>query len=334
MVTFWRSVAGAVGDAFDRLPLFWGVLVINALILLGATLFLALTPATVSFPIAAEQAIVLGVALVVMVMLNGVALRWGMRPLLTMLDELTHVHLYPSPRHLPETGGAETRTIARAVNATLDRLEGERRRSSKRVLAALEGERRRVGHELHDEIGQRLTAILLELSPVIAAAPNDLRPRLAHIQEDARATLAEVGQLAWQLRPSVLDDLGLTASLEALIEGFEVHSDITLQYWLAPDVPPLEPEVELAVFRIGQEALTNAIRHANADTIDLRLDATNGLRLRVSDDGEGLSDPQQSGPGIQGMHERANLSGGSLRVTSPGDLGGVTVELELPELDR
>lgn len=332
-MVMWRAVATAVGDAFDRLPLFWGVLTINATILALATLVLALTPATVSFPIAAEQAIVLGLALIATVVVNGVALHWGMRPLLTLLDALTRVQLHPSPQHLPETGGAETRTIARAINATIDRLEGERRRSSRRVLAALEGERRRVGHELHDEIGQRLTAILLELSPVIAAAPSELRPRLAHIQENARATLDEVGQLAWQLRPSVLDDLGLAASLEALIDGFDEHSDIDLSYSLAEDIPQLDPEVELAIFRIGQEALTNAVRHANAARIDLSLDTANGLSLRISDDGEGLSNPEQSGPGIQGMHERANLSGGSLRVWSPGDLGGVTVELELTQLD-
>jgi two-component system sensor histidine kinase UhpB len=327
--TTWKRAAGAVGEAFDRLPLFWGILVINSSILIVATVLLALTPATVSYPIGAEQAIILGITLGCMVALNGAALRAGMRPLLSMLRQLDDVHLYPTAPHIPETGGAETRAIARAVNTTLDRLESERRASSRRVLAALEGERRRVGYELHDEIGQRLTGILLELSPLIAAAPHDLRPRLADIQEDARATLAEVGQLAWQLRPSVLDDLGLVASLEALIEGVEEHSSIDLHRSLASDVPPLEPEVELAVFRIGQEAFTNAIRHANATRIDVELENTKGLRLRVSDNGQGLSVPEQSGPGIQGMRERASLAGGSLQIDSPGELGGVTVELHL-----
>lgn len=331
MVSRLQRAAGGVGAAFDRLPLLWGLVAINASILVAAALLLALTPLTITFPIAVEQAVVLGIALVAMLAANAVLLRGGMRPLLATLRRLEKVDLYARAERVPEVGGAETRAIARAVNVTLDRLETERRLSARRVLAALEGERRRVGSELHDEIGQRLTGILLELSPLISAAPPVLRERLTSVQEDARATLHEVGQLAWQLRPSVLDDLGLVASLDALIEGMDEHARIDLRRSLASDVPPLEPEVELAVFRIGQEAVTNAIRHADAGRIDVRLERdTAAIRLSVSDDGRGLPVPIRTGPGMQGMRERALLVDGDLRIDSPGELGGVTVELRLP----
>lgn len=326
----WRRAIRAIGDGFDRLPLFWGVLGINASILVVAALLLALTPFTVSFPIAMKEAAILGLALLGMVVANGLLLRGGMRPLLATLRRVEDVEPYAPLQRLPEVGGAETRAIARAMNVTLDRLETERRLSARRVLAALEGERRRVGHELHDEIGQRLTGILLELSPLIAAAPDDLRPRLSQVQEDARATLREVGQLAWQLRPSMLDDLGLVAALDGLIEGLDEHTRIDLRRSLDRDVPQLEAEVELAVFRIGQEAVTNAIRHAGASRIDVCLLASDVLRLRVSDDGQGLPATGQAGPGIQGMRERALLVDGTLRIDSPGELGGVTVELAVP----
>jgi two-component system sensor histidine kinase UhpB len=326
-----KRLAKATGDAFDRLPLFWGVLAINAAVLVVATLLLALTPLTVSYPIAVEQAVVLAVMLAFMVIANTFLLYGGMRPLLETLQRLDHADL--APAHLPEVGGVETRAIAKALNTALDRLEAERRASARRVLAALEGERRRVGHELHDEIGQRLTGILLELSPLIAAAPEHLRPRLSAVQEDARATLHEVGQLAWQLRPSVLDDLGLVASLDALIDGIEEHTDVAIRRSLPRAAPALSPEVELAVFRIGQEAVTNAIRHAGASQIDVRLDVSEGLRLAISDDGQGLPTPERTGPGIQGMQERALLADGVLTIFSPGGLGGVTVELTLPRTE-
>jgi two-component system sensor histidine kinase UhpB len=333
VIAAWKWAAGSVGALYDRLPLLWRVLLINASILTVAVLLLALTPFTVSFPIAVKQALVLVAALVLMVVLNGLLLRGGLRPLLSVLAGLEDVELLDQHRRLPEVGGAETRAVARAVNTTLERLGEERRSSSRRVLAALEGERRRVGQELHDEIGQRLTGILLELNPAITVASDDARPRLIQIQEDARATLEEVGQLAWQLRPSILDDLGLVAALDALIEGLGEHAEVELTRALPPELPLLEPEVELAIFRIGQEAITNAVRHADASRIDVGLAVDNGgLRLQVSDDGRGLPAPAKSGPGIQGMRERAMLIDANLRIDSPGEFGGVTVELSLPRL--
>ncbi len=335
MIVARKWVVGSVGKTYDRLPLLWRVLLINASILTVAVLLLALTSFTVSFPIAVEQALVLAVAVVLMVVLNGLLLRGGLRPLLSVLAGLEDAELLDQHRRLPEVGGAETRAVARTVNTALERLGEERRSSSRRILAALEGERRRVGQELHDEIGQRLTGILLELNPAITAASDDARPRLIQIQEDTRATLEEVGQLAWQLRPSILDDLGLVAALDALVEGLDEHAEVQLTRVLTADVPSLEPEVELAIFRIGQEAITNAVRHADASRIELGLTVDDGgVRLHVSDDGKGIPAPAKSGPGMQGMRERALLIDATLRIHSPGEFGGVTVELSFPDSPR
>ena len=116
--------------------------------------------------------------------------------------------LQPRER-LPQMGTAETRALIAGFNAMLDRLEDERIASAGRMVATLEGERRRIGQELHDEIGQRLTGILLQLGRIEAEAPDGMLPRIAGVQSEARATLDEVGNLAWQVRPGVLDDLGL-----------------------------------------------------------------------------------------------------------------------------
>lgn len=324
-----RTATAALGAAYDRLPLFWGVLAINGSILTVAVLTLVLTPFTVSYPVAQHQAVILGVALVVTIAANGILLRGGLKPLFEVLRALEEADLLERRKQLPEVGGAEVRALTRTVNATLDRLEEERLSSTRRVLAALEGERRRVGQELHDEIGQRLTGILLELNPAIAAAPPELRGRLVEIQDDARATLEEVGQLAWQLRPGILDDLGLVAALDGLLSGIEDQADIELRRTLPAALPELPSEVELAIFRIAQEGVTNALRHAEAGVVEVELSVGAELSLCISDDGRGLPVRGRAGPGIQGMRERATLIGGRLLIDSPGALGGVTVTLTL-----
>jgi two-component system sensor histidine kinase UhpB len=326
----WRRVSGPVGDVYDRLPLFWGVLLINASILVAAVALLVVTPLTISYPIKTVQAIVLAAAVLVMVAVNAALLRTGLRPLLRVLHDVEEVELAPAdPQRLPEVGGNESRAVARAVNVMLDRLDEERRQVSRRVLTALEGERRRVGQELHDEIGQRLTGILLELKPVACASPTELEPRITQIQDEVRATLDEVGQLAWQLRPSILDDLGLVAALDALLSGIDEHADLELSSSFPAQLPPLDPEVELAIFRIAQEAVTNAVRHADASQVEVALTTSHNLELHVSDDGRGVAGQAQAGPGIQGMRERALLIGADLQIDSPGRLGGVSVVLNL-----
>jgi two-component system sensor histidine kinase UhpB len=212
----------------------------------------------------------------------------------------------------------------------LARLEEERRESSRRTLAALEGERMRIAQELHDEIGQRLTGMLLQLGNLAPDTPSELRERVGSIQEEARATLDEVGLLAWQLRPGILDDLGLLRAVEALVASFEEQAQIRIRSSLPRRLPTMVPEAELAVYRIVQEALTNAVRHAGVRHIDLAIAVEDRrLSVSVSDDGVGIHDDEIQGAGLRGMRERAFSIGASLAIESvPGT--GVRVSLVLP----
>jgi two-component system sensor histidine kinase UhpB len=313
-----------------RLSLYWRVLLVNAIVLVAATLALALTPATIPYPLGAKEAgVVLG-GLIVMVVANAVLLRLTFGPLARLVRLMRTIDLLRPGQRLPVGGGAEVRTVIQAFNEMLERLEEERRRSSSRALTAQEAERRRIGNELHDEIGQRLTGILLQLRRAVAAAPEEIRPYLVEAQEEARATIDEVGRLAWQLRPGILDDLGLVRAVEALATTFEEHSATRVVRRLDPRAGGLGADVELAVYRIAQESLTNVMRHAGASQVELVLERTERrVRLLVADDGNGRLADELASSGIRGMRERALQIGADLSIEAqPGR--GVTVELDVP----
>ena len=315
---------------YRRTSLYVRVVAINAAIVAGATLVLALTPATVGYPVRLEEAIVLVVGMLAVVVANALVLRISFGALASVVRRMETVDLLRPRERLPVVGGPEVRGVVAGVNQMLARLEHERRESSQRTLAALEGERRRIAQELHDEVGQRLTGMLLQLGNLVPDAPLELRERIAAIQEDARATLDEVGLLAWQLRPGILDDLGLLRALEALIESFEEQAQIRVRSSLPARFPPIAPEAELAVYRIVQEALTNAVRHADVSEVDLVL-AVDDQRLSVSvaDDGVGLSPSGEEGAGMRGMRERALAIGAVLTIES-SPRTGVRVSFALP----
>jgi two-component system sensor histidine kinase UhpB len=300
-------------------------------IVTGAAVALMLTPATVGYPITAPEAIVLVAGVVLVLIANAFVLRISFSSLERTVARMETVDLLQPQQRLPVVGGPETRAVVAGLNQMLARLENERRESSRRTLAALEGERWRITQELHDEIGQRLTALLLQLGNLAADLPPELRARLSTIQEGARATLDEVGVLAWQLRPGILDDLGLLRALEALVESLEEQAPrVRLRSSLPATVPPMNAEEELAIYRIVQEALTNAIRHSGAGEVALAVSAEDGrVRVSVSDDGAGIPDREAEDAGIRGMRERALAIGATLAITtSPSD--GTRVALHLP----
>lgn len=313
-----------------RTSLYVRVVAINAAIVAAATLVLALTPATVGYPIALGEAIVLLLGVLVVAVANALVLRISFGALAGVVKRMETADLLRPQQRLPEVGGPEVRTVVEGVNQMLARLEAERRASSRRTLAALEGERRRIAQELHDEIGQRLTGILLQLGNLVPDAPREVGVRMAAIQEDARATLDEVGLLAWQLRPGILDDLGLLRALEALNESFEEQAQIPIRSTLPAHLPPIAAEVELAIYRIVQEATTNAARHAGARNVEVAIAVEDGrLSLSVADDGVGLARESVEGAGMRGMRERALAIGGTLAIESAVPTG-VHVSLELP----
>jgi two-component system, NarL family, sensor histidine kinase UhpB len=319
-----RPTRGAPRAAADPVPrrrnssLYARVVAVNAAILVAAVLMLATTPATVSWPLVTGELAVLAGGLVVLVVANAMLLRFSFSGLTALVRRMETLDVLQPRERLPEMGGAETRALIGGYNTMLDRLEAERRDSTRRTISGLEVERQRLGRELHDEIGQRLTGILLQLARLHDEAPELLRPRVEDVQDQTRATLDEVGALAYQVRPGVLTDLGLRSGLDALVGSLRQHGTTWVDAALPDRLPPMSAEAELAVYRIAQEALTNAVRHAEAGRITLALEVSEGqLELTVTDDGVGTAEEHGDGQGIRGMRERALLIGGRLHIDSP-----------------
>ncbi len=228
-------------------------------------------------------------------------------------------------------------TAHNAAQAALHVSAQQLRVLSARVLAAQETERRRVAHELHDELGQSLTAIKINLQAQYRRSPGagaDLHDENIRIVEQA---LQHVRGLALALRPSMLDDLGLVPALRWLAEQTASRNDLSVRFDANLGDRRLSPELETAVFRIVQEALTNVVRHAGARRVAVRLHADRSeLEVRVVDDGAGFDVPamqqrasQGRSLGVLGMVERAALAGATLVIESePGK--GCTVVLRVP----
>jgi len=230
---------------------------------------------------------------------------------------------------MPDT---ELAVLGESFNAMLDRLELERRQSALRALSAQEAERLRIARELHDEIGQTLTAIAIEAERNADGGADADRESWARTARLAQQSVEDVRRIARRLRPEALDDLGLVNAFIALCNRVSEAGGIEIVRRLPDSLPPHPPEVDLVVYRVAQEALTNVIRHAEAQRVEVTLEVDGDwLRLRVRDDGRGLpgAGAGAGSTGIAGMRERAMLVGGSLRVESaPG--AGTTVTLEIP----
>ncbi|MDG9717271.1 sensor histidine kinase [Streptomyces sp. DH24] len=312
------------------MSLFWRIFGLNAVVLGTATALLLWAPVTVSVPVLLTEAVILVGGLAVMLVANGALLRWGLAPLDRLTKLMTTVDLLRPGQRLPVHGGGEVAELIRTFNAMLDRLEQERATSSARALLAQEAERRRIAQELHDEVGQSMTAILLALKRAADQAEVPLRDDLHQVQEITRDSLDEVRRLVRRLRPGVLDDLGLVSALTSLTHDFATHTGLQVLRRFAPDLPALAPETELVLYRVAQESLTNAARHADARRIEVSLRPSgDALVLAVTDDGRGVSAACE-GAGIRGMRERALLIGASLDILPGPGRSGTRVRLAAP----
>jgi two-component system sensor histidine kinase UhpB len=312
------------------MSLFWRVFTANAALLVAAAVVLGVTPVTVSWPIAVTEAVVLGLGLAGMLAVNAVLLRLAFAPLTALATRMTQVDLLDQPHPLDARGRGEIAALVAAFNDMLARLEAERRDSTGRAVAAQEAERRRVATELHDEVGQTMTGVLMQLERLHDGVADHHRDELRDAQEAVRVTLAEVTRIAHELRPSLLDHLGLVSALTELSRTFTHRTGITVDCRLAPHPPTIDSDVELAVYRIVQESLTNIARHADARRVELTLRHTpHRIHLEVVDDGHGLPAQPPAGAGLRGMRERAILLGGHLTIANTPS-GGVGVSLDLP----
>ena len=308
------------------IPLFWRLFVPNAAVLLGAGVVLMIQPPS-------GRVVVLAAGLAVLLTVNLVLMRRAFAPLARLTSLMDAIDPLDPGHRLPALGPeSEVTRLTEALNQMLDRLETERRESGYRALVAEETERRRVAAELHDEIGQRLTALLLQLDRLSRAAPPELKEEFGSTLDATKETLEGVRGLARRLRPEVLDELGLVPALRNLCDRLEKATDLVVHRSLDPALPPLSADAELVVYRVAQEALTNVVRHAGVQEARVTLDAHDGtVELVVRDGGVGVGvhTAEDSAGGIRGMRERALLIGARLEVV-PAAEGGTEVRLHVP----
>ena len=307
------------------IPLLWRLFVPNAVVLVVACVVLWVQPAN-------GRIVALAGGLVVLLVVNVVLMRRAFAPLVELTEAMRRADpLEPGRRITVDAAESEVTVLGATFNEMLDRLERERRDSGRRALAAEEKERRRIAAELHDEIGQNLTALGMQLGHVAKSSEDGTRDEVVAARDLALETVDAVRRVSRQLRPEALDDLGLVAALAALCERVAAHTHARIHPDLAQDVPALSPEAELVIYRVAQESLTNVVRHARAAHVRLSLRNADGtVRLEVTDDGVGP--PAGTGElpgGVRFMRERAVTIGAHLRVER-GEKGGTRVVLMVP----
>lgn len=304
--------------------LLWRIFAVGGVILVADAVLLTFAPRAIDSPPGLTDGLVVAGGLVLMLVLTLGMLRWALAPLEQIAHEASQIDAERPGRRFPQDSRIrEVLALQEAFNAMLARLEAGQR---ERVLAQVRGqerERRRLSRELHDEIGQDVTAALLLLDP------DGGKEEIAAARGVLKETLTSVRRIVSELRPEALDELGLPSALASLVMRLSERSDLTIEVNLDCELPPLTDEQELVLYRVAQEGLANAIRHGQAAQAQLSLDCSDeAVVLRVVDDGRGM-DGSRPGNGIRGMHERAFLVAATVSI-SPGPTRGTQLELEVP----
>ena len=317
-----RSIWGAM----RRGTLLTQVLAVN-LLLIAVAVITASIASNPDSPLrdSATIGLVLAFALALTVGVNIWLLARRFEPLERLVVRMEEADLSrpsPSAVEVEEHGSSEVRSLERSFREMLERLEAERRGAASAALNAQERERARVARDLHDEVNQALTGLLLRLEALRRSIDDPaVEAELAETRELASDAMRELLDLARRLRPTTLDDLGLKAALATLVEEVDREGTITAGFESEGEIDGFSDDVQLVTYRVAQEAVTNVIQHADADHMRVRLiRAGEALELRVSDDGVGWDGGRDDERlGIAGMRERALLCGGELTVESqPG----------------
>ena len=312
-----------------NISLFWRAFAVNAGLLTALAILLIVTPVTISAPIKLEQALIIVVSLAITLVANAFLLLRVVAPLAQLARRMDTVDLLRRGQRLQVRRDDEIGRVVGAFNRMLGRLESERQESSRRVLAAQEAERVGIARDLHDEVGQLLTGVLLQLNSIAEAVPA-YRLELDDAKQAVRVALDEVRRISSELRPEMLEHLGLVSALTELSTTFARVSGVRVERQFDPALPKLSGDTELAVYRIAQESLTNVARHSDATKVTVSLERGVGsVVLRVSDDGRGFDGPPQEHGGLRSMRERALMIDSAL-IVKPGQRGGVEVRLEVP----
>jgi len=253
------------------------------------------------------------------------------RPLESLIDQIEAIDpAEPTAVGLRRSDPVEeVDRLAGSFHGLLERIEEERRRSGQLAMRAQEEERRRLARDLHDEVNQALTAILLRLEALAQETPPEQREELTELKRLVNQALDELLNLARQLRPTALDDHGLVPALASQVADFGERTGIRSTFHRHGETPTLSDEEQLVLYRVTQESLSNVVQHAGASAVRVELSSVGRTVLRVRDDGHGFKPGGRNGRlGVSGMRERAVLVGGRLNVFSaPGE--GTTIELTM-----
>src|ERR1700742_2717513 len=317
-------------------PLLSQVLAVNtALVTATATVAALLAPEDTNDVASAQRVVLIGLAVVSAVLLNTLLLRQRLRPLDKLVATMDRVDLASPGQRATVVANAprEIERLTHDFNRMLARLEEERVHGGRAVIRAQEEERARIAQDLHDEVNQALTAILLRLQAAALDVPPGLRAELKEIQTLATQAMEELLTLARTLRPTALDDHGLVPALASQVANFGERTGIRSSFHRHGDAPELSDEEQLVLYRVAQESLSNVVQHSGASAVRVELSSVGRTVLRVRDDGCGFTPVNGSGGrlGVSGMRERALLVGGRLNVCSaPGE--GTTIELTMGAL--
>jgi two-component system, NarL family, sensor histidine kinase UhpB len=301
-----------------------------------AALFAASAAAHMNLTIADQrlQFALLGLSIALVLLVNMLMLRRRFSPLDRLIERVEAIDPaepadFETPDHREAT--AEVHRLATSFQRMLRRVDEERNRSGRLVVRAQEEERRRLARDLHDEVNQSLTGILLRLEALSQTAPPDLTDEIGDVKKLVNQAMGELVTLARQLRPTALDDHGLVSAIVSHTRRFGAQTGIAADVQLNCEPPKLGSDQEIAVYRFVQEALSNVTQHSGATQLDVEFAMNgHGLEVTVRDDGRGFDTHDEAdGLGLSGMAERARLVGGKLVVASePGR--GTALTLQVP----
>jgi two-component system sensor histidine kinase UhpB len=313
-----------------RITLLWQLIAINALLV---SAMIAAATVAAGFDLGASNergqfaVLVLGAAGILLG--NAFIVRRRLQPLGRLIGTMEQTDLSPNAERAEvDSDSVEVARLNAAFNRMLDRLEIERREGSRAVLRAQEQERKRLAQDLHDEVNQALTAIMLRLQASIQEATPELRRELRETQRLAGQAMEELLNLARELRPTALDDHGLLPALRGQVRDFADRTGIHADFRRRGEVPPLTDDQQLVIYRVTQESLSNVAQHAAANHVTVELSFVGRTVLRIADDGRGVQGERNGGLGLTGMYERALLVGGDLDIHSANGRG-TTVTLTM-----
>src|SRR3954463_9381769 len=265
------------------------VVAVNVLLVV-ATLFAASAAANLNLTIKDQRwsFALLALTILLVLLVNMIMLRRRFMPLERLIATIESIDpAAPGELTLPPAGqeAEEIGRLAASFRRMLVRIDDERRRSGRLVLRAQEEERRRLARDLHDEVNQALTAILLRLEAMSHSAPPELEEELDELKRLVNQAMNELLQLARQLRPTALDDHGLLPAMASQVRRFAAQTGIKAELNTTGESAELQPDEQIAILRTAQEALANIARPAEARSVEIALHAENGgVQLTVRDD--------------------------------------------------